>query len=139
MKGSSGNVIGDPCAKDEVNEQEQRLTSSGARDSLGLEFIDGESKNSHRIHHYAQDRNVTVRLQRYKEKGKYDQKALVLEVWHTKKYLNSIKRRKVRSDYVLCTEVVQSAFLNDDVLENFGNLCHSSPVQMDGAFFKQRF
>jgi hypothetical protein len=36
---------------------------------LGLECFDEDPKESKRIHHFHQDRNVSVRLQRYEKKG----------------------------------------------------------------------
>lgn len=52
-----------------------------------------------------------------------------LEVWNTNLNKEHAARKgKTREDYQLCTEVVQSQFLNHKELEHFGNLCHSSPV-----------
>jgi len=69
-----------------------------------------------------------------------------LEVWDTKQYEREHDvKQKIRSHYQICREVVQTQFLNPantkptSNLENFGNLCHSSPVELDGSNYKQRF
>jgi hypothetical protein len=52
-----------------------------------------------------------------------------LEVWNTEKDQSHCHLKgKTREHYQLCTEVVQSQFLNHKELELFGNLCHSSSV-----------
>ena len=58
-----------------------------------------------------------------------------IEVWNTgrdeRTHTNEkggITMGKLRSDYQLCTEVVQSEFLSQGELQHFGNLCHSSGV-----------
>lgn len=96
---------------------------------LGLECFDYIPRISNRIHHFHQDRNVTMRMQRYFDKGSNDQQMIELEVWNTKKHEADINNKgKTRSNYQICREVVQSHFLDTHNLENFGNLCHSSSV-----------
>jgi hypothetical protein len=53
---------------------------------LGLECFDLTPRKSNRIHHFHQDRNVTVRMQRYLDKGPRSQTMIELEVWDTKKH-----------------------------------------------------